>query len=263
MTTDATNTNNKGHQSINGWNIYTRKAKAALNSAHKFAKGSMGIRDDGRVEGACLPAVLPAVGLRYTALLFTMTIVAGVKTAVDLSGRTPLFLSDITLMNEVLQKLEEVKDNRIDEIATAIINARGHNKLERQLAAVDWKKRIAEFQLVDNAIKQMKDSMINEEQKVLTEFINNNNIAFFKPALQTSAQFQLSDDQKIEIRNLISTQKSELVDMAKSEKVKLIMDYLNAPHNAGKKLQHDILDILQPMIEDRESLSKSDTLQII
>jgi hypothetical protein len=48
----------------------------------------------------------------------------------------------------------------------------------------------------------------------------------------------------------------EIIDQSTTKKIQFISDYLAAPHNAGKKMEHHILKIMNPIIEEmKQTLS--------
>lgn len=256
--------NTQTRQSINVWRTYTGNANGALIATGGSSACLAGIEPD----FYCGPLILCGLPLAIVTLLacpITATLGAGIKTVTDMHKRKPLLMSDIEQMCETLEYLDTNENNKkVDEISEAINTYRGGSmwhglsKLQIGLHEIDEKKRDKE----EHFKNEEKNTKIKAQQEKLNNLMKSKGITYFK----AEPVYRFSAEEANEIKQHVADKMQEVNNEARTAKVELISNYLTSKHNAGKELQHYILDILQPIateIKDMDRRSGAANLQVI
>jgi hypothetical protein len=252
MNTRLNNANE--YQNIDSTDIYLRNAAGVFYATHEIATWrACGVT--GSIGYGAAPGFTLAMLVSYLSLPFTMTVGAGIKTAMDVNERIPLSLNDIENMQGTLRQLDDEKNSKIvDELASAICNFEAQSKscmqLQQDLINIDKEQDKSRKQFRRNKMNYILDCVKTKEQKILAESFQNNNIKFFKPVNNENVKYQFSESDQLEIEEYVSKQMPPIIDKSTSQKIQLISDYLAASHNAGKKMEHHILNIMKPIIEE-------------
>lgn len=235
-------------QVIDSTDIYRRNAEGTVKG-HGALLASGGYMGIGTSFGI----------LMLTALPFTTTIGAGIKTAIDVAERIPLPLESI---DNTIQKLGKLNGEGVSQVISAIYKSPGSTNsckdLNDQLKANDPSNNT-----YTDILNKAKNEKVNEIKRLaekngkekLNSYMQNNDMTLFKVS---SVNYQLSSDEKAIVKEFTNTKRSEIIEECRLKQIPLICDYLNAPHNAGKPLQHVIVNAVASIGKDFEIQQKSE-----
>lgn len=227
-----------GYQVINSTDIYKRNASGVINKSLGCGSSLPNSYQSGLGLG-------PFVIFGFFAIPISTTIGAGIKTAIDMRERVPLSEKDVNEMLSILNQLNtEATSDIVDQIASSICefkaNSNSCKKLQADLNEIkeDDKRYIKQVET-----EKKNDILIRaktQERKMLCKILKNIETSFFKIQSCTPT-YKFTEKEIAEINETILKESAKRTGPSTDQKVKCIIAYLTAPHNAGKKLQHHIL----------------------